>query len=119
MPRVLPNRAVEPRVGNPGAGNRAKREQKVPDGRDRSLREPTGRPFPNWPHTSISFPNPSSYAGCGDALRRVSYESYEMTYCPNCQTSGKILDQFDIAHQLFQRWQGRLPSQPQQTNEAT
>ena len=31
------------------------------------------------------------------------------------QTSGKILDQFGIAHQLFQRWQGRLPSQPQQT----
>jgi polyprenyl P-hydroxybenzoate/phenylacrylic acid decarboxylase-like protein len=30
------------------------------------------------------------------------------------QTTGKILDQFDIDHQLFQRWQGRVPSQPQQ-----
>lgn len=30
------------------------------------------------------------------------------------QTSGKILDQFGIAHQLFQRWEG-LPSQPQQS----
>jgi formamidopyrimidine-DNA glycosylase len=28
---------------------------------------------------------------CGDALRRVSYESYEVTYCPTCQTGGKIL----------------------------
>jgi formamidopyrimidine-DNA glycosylase len=24
-------------------------------------------------------------------LRRVSYESYEVTYCPTCQTGGKPL----------------------------
>jgi formamidopyrimidine-DNA glycosylase len=28
---------------------------------------------------------------CGDTLRRVSFESYEMTYCPTCQTSGRPL----------------------------
>ena len=28
---------------------------------------------------------------CGADLRRVSYESYEITYCPVCQTGGKIL----------------------------
>lgn len=28
---------------------------------------------------------------CGADLRRVSYESYEITYCPECQTGGKIL----------------------------
>ena len=28
---------------------------------------------------------------CGDGLRRVSYESYEVTYCPSCQTGGKVL----------------------------
>jgi formamidopyrimidine-DNA glycosylase len=28
---------------------------------------------------------------CGDTLRRVSYESYEMTYCPSCQTDGRQL----------------------------
>ncbi len=28
---------------------------------------------------------------CGDTLRRVSFESYEMAYCPTCQTGGKIL----------------------------
>ena len=28
---------------------------------------------------------------CGDDLRRVSYESYEITYCPACQTNGKRL----------------------------
>lgn len=28
---------------------------------------------------------------CGETLRRVSYESYEVTYCPECQTGGKVL----------------------------
>jgi formamidopyrimidine-DNA glycosylase len=28
---------------------------------------------------------------CGHDLRRISYESHEITYCPNCQTGGKIL----------------------------
>lgn len=28
---------------------------------------------------------------CGNDLRRVSYESHEITYCPSCQTGGKVL----------------------------
>jgi formamidopyrimidine-DNA glycosylase len=28
---------------------------------------------------------------CGTGLRRVSYESHEVAYCPPCQTGGKIL----------------------------
>ena len=28
---------------------------------------------------------------CGNDLRRVSYESHEVTYCPTCQTDGKVL----------------------------
>src|SRR5436190_14472019 len=28
---------------------------------------------------------------CGEDLRRVSYESHEVTYCPTCQTGGQIL----------------------------
>lgn len=28
---------------------------------------------------------------CGDTLHRVSFESYEMTYCPTCQTGGREL----------------------------
>lgn len=28
---------------------------------------------------------------CGDGMRRVSYESYEIAYCPTCQTDGKVL----------------------------
>ena len=29
---------------------------------------------------------------CGNDLRRVSYESHEVAYCPTCQTGGQILD---------------------------
>jgi formamidopyrimidine-DNA glycosylase len=28
---------------------------------------------------------------CADTLARVSFESYEMTYCPSCQTKGRVL----------------------------
>lgn len=28
---------------------------------------------------------------CGATLQRVSFESYELTYCPDCQTGGRIL----------------------------
>lgn len=28
---------------------------------------------------------------CGADLRRVSYDSYEVAYCPSCQTGGKVL----------------------------
>ncbi len=28
---------------------------------------------------------------CGDDLRRISFESHEITYCPPCQTGGKVL----------------------------
>jgi formamidopyrimidine-DNA glycosylase len=28
---------------------------------------------------------------CGDAMRRVSFNSREITYCPTCQTGGKVL----------------------------
>ena len=28
---------------------------------------------------------------CGDDMKRVSYESHEVVYCPTCQTGGKVL----------------------------
>ncbi len=38
-------------------------------------------------HGKYGFPCPR----CGEDLRRVSYESHEVTYCPACQTGGKVL----------------------------
>jgi formamidopyrimidine-DNA glycosylase len=37
------------------------------------------------------FGQPCPTPGCGDNMRRVSFESYEMTYCASCQTGGKVL----------------------------
>jgi formamidopyrimidine-DNA glycosylase len=37
------------------------------------------------------FGQPCPTPGCGDSMRRVSFESYEMTYCASCQTGGKVL----------------------------
>lgn len=38
-------------------------------------------------HGKYGYPCPR----CGEDLRRVSYESHEVTYCPACQTGGKVL----------------------------
>jgi formamidopyrimidine-DNA glycosylase len=38
-------------------------------------------------HGRFGYPCPR----CGADLRRVSYESHEITYCPACQTGGRIL----------------------------
>jgi formamidopyrimidine-DNA glycosylase len=42
---------------------------------------------------------------CGEDLRRVSYESHEVTYCPACQTGGQIL-----ADRRMSRLLGKPPS---------
>jgi formamidopyrimidine-DNA glycosylase len=39
-------------------------------------------------HGRVGEPCPTP---CGDTLERVSFESYEMAYCPTCQTGGKVL----------------------------
>jgi formamidopyrimidine-DNA glycosylase len=38
-------------------------------------------------HNRFGEPCPT----CGATLQRVSFESYEMAYCPTCQTGGKVL----------------------------
>ncbi len=38
-------------------------------------------------HGRYGYPCPR----CGADLRRVSYEGYEISYCPDCQTGGKVL----------------------------
>lgn len=42
-------------------------------------------------HFSVHGRHGTPCPRCGDDLRRISYESHEVTYCPACQTGGKIL----------------------------
>ena len=42
-------------------------------------------------HFTVHGKAGESCPACGDDLRRVSYESHEVTYCPTCQTGGKVL----------------------------
>ena len=54
--------------------------------RSRGLSEPKlGQRFAV--HNRVGRPCPR----CGRALRRVSYESYEIVYCADCQTGGRVL----------------------------
>ena len=42
-------------------------------------------------HSSCTTRSGEPCPRCGADLRRVSYEDYEVTYCPDCQTGGKVL----------------------------
>jgi formamidopyrimidine-DNA glycosylase len=42
-------------------------------------------------HFTVHRASGSPCPRCGADLRRVSYESHEVTYCPTCQTGGRIL----------------------------
>ena len=61
------------------------------DGLDKERKRQGGLPTKIGDHFTVhgkyGFPCPR----CGGDLRRVSYESHEVTYCPACQTGGKVL----------------------------
>ncbi len=42
-------------------------------------------------HFTVHGKNGLPCPGCGAELKRVSYESHEVVYCPTCQTGGKVL----------------------------
>jgi formamidopyrimidine-DNA glycosylase len=42
-------------------------------------------------HFTVHGKNGMPCPACGRELKRVSYESHEVVYCPACQTGGKVL----------------------------
>jgi formamidopyrimidine-DNA glycosylase len=54
-------------------------------------RRPGGLPTKIGDHFTVHGHAGEPCPRCGEDLRRVSYESHEVAYCPNCQTGGKIL----------------------------
>ena len=61
------------------------------DGLEAERRRKGGLPTKIGDHFTVHGRHGTPCPRCGADLRRVSYESYEVTYCPACQTDGKIL----------------------------
>ena len=53
--------------------------------------EPAGCPPKLGDHFTVHARYGTPCPRCGGDLRRVSYESHEVAYCPHCQTGGKVL----------------------------
>ncbi|HEX2031162.1 MAG TPA: DNA-formamidopyrimidine glycosylase family protein [Actinomycetota bacterium] len=54
-------------------------------------RRPDGLPTKLGDHFTVHGRYGEPCPRCGGDLRRVSYESHEVTYCPACQTGGRVL----------------------------
>jgi formamidopyrimidine-DNA glycosylase len=65
--------------------------QVLAEGLDIERRRTGGLPTKIGDHFTVHGRHGTPCPVCGDDLRRVSYESYEVTYCPTCQTGGKVL----------------------------
>jgi formamidopyrimidine-DNA glycosylase len=61
------------------------------EGLEAERRRTGGLPTRIGDHFAVHGRSGSPCPTCGADLRRVSYEAYEVTYCPPCQTGGKIL----------------------------
>jgi formamidopyrimidine-DNA glycosylase len=54
-------------------------------------RRPAGLPPKLGDHFTVHGRSGTPCPACGTELRRVSYQSHEVTYCPACQTGGRVL----------------------------
>jgi formamidopyrimidine-DNA glycosylase len=61
------------------------------EGLEAERRRPAGLPPKLGDHWIVHGRYGTPCPTCGSDLRRVSYESHEVTYCPTCQTGGRVL----------------------------
>ena len=66
-------------------------ERTLADGLAAERERTGGLPTKLGDHFTVHHRSGEPCPRCGEDLRRVAYESYEVTYCPACQTGGKIL----------------------------
>jgi formamidopyrimidine-DNA glycosylase len=76
-------------------GERERLQEAVHDVLDEALALERGRTGGLPPKLSDHFTVHAAWGSpcpvCGSDLRRVSYQSHEVTYCPTCQTEGRTL----------------------------
>jgi formamidopyrimidine-DNA glycosylase len=65
--------------------------QVLTEGLEAERRRTGGLPTKIGDHFAVHGRSGTPCPTCGADLRRVSYESYEVAYCPACQTDGKVL----------------------------
>ena len=65
--------------------------QVLAEGLEAERRRTGGLPTKIGDHFAVHGRHGTPCPRCGEDLRRVSYDAYEVTYCPSCQTGGKIL----------------------------
>ena len=61
------------------------------DGLENERKIESGYPTKKTKHWMVHNKHGQPCPACGTTLERVSFASYEITYCPACQTGGKIL----------------------------
>ena len=61
------------------------------EGLEAERRREGGLPTKIGDHFTVHGKSGTPCPECGTELRRISYESHEVTYCPTCQTGGKRL----------------------------
>lgn len=72
-------------------GLRAAIDEVLAEGLERERTRTGGLPPKLGDHFTVHARYGTPCPACGDDLRRVSYGSHEVTYCPACQTGGKVL----------------------------
>ena len=65
--------------------------QVLTEGLEAERRRTGGLPTKIGDHFAVHGRSGSPCPACGADLRRVSYDSYEVAYCPACQTGGRVL----------------------------
>ena len=90
----------------------------------RRLREETGEKFPE---KVTAFREEMCAHGrygqpcrrCGTKIQRIRYAANETNYCPNCQTSGKLLADRALSRLLREDWPRSLEEMEERKKEAT
>jgi len=90
----------------------------------RRLREETGEKFPE---KVTAFREEMCAHGrhgqpcrrCGTKIQRIRYAANETNYCPNCQTTGKLLADRALSRLLREDWPRSLEEMEERKKEAT
>jgi formamidopyrimidine-DNA glycosylase len=89
--RLSPYRSLSSLTGEERERFLAAVRSTLADGLEMERRRTGGLPTKVGDHWIVHGRSGTPCPTCGTELRRISYESHEVTYCPSCQTEGRVL----------------------------